>query len=186
MSQQFPIENRPGLHDQDLSVVCRELIKLRPSELLPGTGGQGGAQDEARAALVRLLSDWHLLAFLGQTGILGDEEMQRLCRVAVTHDANGALDALLGTPGWQTLVAISQEYAAPTPGAASGGALGADSDASGNAMHFDSAPASPSAPGHGNGNGGGDDAGAGVACPHCTFVNAPGSRDCDVCGLPLH
>ena len=26
----------------------------------------------------------------------------------------------------------------------------------------------------------------GSACPHCTFLNAPGSTDCDVCGLPLH
>lgn len=22
-------------------------------------------------------------------------------------------------------------------------------------------------------------------CPHCTFENAPGARDCEVCGLPL-
>jgi nuclear protein localization family protein 4 len=24
------------------------------------------------------------------------------------------------------------------------------------------------------------------ACPHCTYVNAPGAQDCDVCGLPLN
>ena len=23
------------------------------------------------------------------------------------------------------------------------------------------------------------------ACPHCTFHNPPGRRDCEVCGLPL-
>lgn len=24
-----------------------------------------------------------------------------------------------------------------------------------------------------------------IACPHCTYENAPGATDCDVCGLPL-
>lgn len=36
------------------------------------------------------------------------------------------------------------------------------------------------------GNGGGGAAGAaGGVCPHCTFENEPGARDCDVCGLPI-
>lgn len=25
-----------------------------------------------------------------------------------------------------------------------------------------------------------------VVCPHCTFENAAGQADCDICGLPLH
>lgn len=148
--------------------MCRELAALRASELLPGGDA---AQHEARAALVRVLSDWHLLAFLGQTGILSDEEMQRLCAVAVSHDTGSALDALLASSGWQTLVAIAGEYAAPEPPAA-----GAADDASG--AEPSAARDDASAPGA--------DAGGGVACPHCTFVNAPGSTDCDVCGLPLH
>lgn len=36
------------------------------------------------------------------------------------------------------------------------------------------------------GGAGGADAASGViVCPHCTFENAPGSTDCDICSLPL-
>lgn len=39
--------------------------------------------------------------------------------------------------------------------------------------------------GGGAGGGGGGGGGGNVVCPHCTFENEPGSRDCDVCGLPI-
>lgn len=38
--------------------------------------------------------------------------------------------------------------------------------------------------GDGAGGGGGEEGGV-VVCPHCTFENAVGSMDCDICGLPL-
>lgn len=36
----------------------------------------------------------------------------------------------------------------------------------------------------GGGSAGGNAAGV-IVCPHCTFENAPGSIDCDICSLPL-
>jgi nuclear protein localization family protein 4 len=33
--------------------------------------------------------------------------------------------------------------------------------------------------------GAGGSAGGVIVCPHCTFENAPGSVDCDICSLPL-
>lgn len=172
LSQSFPIENRPGLHDQDLSVFCRELAKLRPAEIHVG-GAADPARAEARAALVRFLSDWHLVAFMGQAGILDADEMARLCKVATTHDSDAALDALLGSNGWQTLVTIASEYAEPERTRNESFTYdGQDSDQESLDAPYDNAPESP----------GGD---GGAACPHCTFVNAPGETDCDVCGLPL-
>jgi nuclear protein localization family protein 4 len=39
--------------------------------------------------------------------------------------------------------------------------------------------------GNGAAGGGGGGAGGVQICPHCTFENAAGQQDCDICGLPL-
>lgn len=97
-SHAFPVENRPGLHDQTLA---RVLDSLPPS-------------DGERAAW---LSDWHLLAFLEQTGILSDDDMARACAVAVRHDEPDAYARLADAPGWKTLVAMAEEHRTPAPSA---------------------------------------------------------------------
>ena len=162
LSESFPIENRPGVHDQDMGAVCRALTTLDAGSLLPGADA---TQHDARTALVRFLSDWHLLAFLQHSGVLRDDEMQCVCEVATSHSTGAPLDALLATSGWSTLVTIAAEHAAAH----------APAPAEAEAPHADTV-----------GDGGDGAPAEGIACPHCTFVNPPGASDCDVCGLPLH
>ncbi|CCU98212.1 unnamed protein product [Malassezia sympodialis ATCC 42132] len=148
LSHAFPIENRPGLHDQSLDAVLAQ-VRAWPHAVTDAS---------AREALARWLSDWHLLLFLAKSELFSPEDMQGLCAAATTHDARDALERVLASPGWQTLVTMAQMQAPPTPSEAP-----APSD-----------EASPEA-----------SAASSIACPHCTFLNAPGSTDCDVCGLPL-
>lgn len=82
------------------------------------------------------------------------------------------LDPVLRTDGWQTLMAVAAESrpsrpskAAPPPSASDFPDIPPEA--------FDDVPDSA------------DDGGGGKVCPHCTFVNPPGSVDCEVCGLPL-
>ncbi|CBQ68136.1 probable NPL4-nuclear protein localization factor and ER translocation component [Sporisorium reilianum SRZ2] len=122
LSSKFPIENRPGLHDQDLTVALTSIGKIAgQKELFPigdgieSTKGKSRADDDqVRQKLVGALSDWHLLAFLDTSGFLDQDDMVALCRLATTHDSGAALDALLLRPGWQTLMALAREHA-PTP-----------------------------------------------------------------------
>ncbi|WFD29368.1 nuclear protein localization protein 4 [Malassezia sp. CBS 17886] len=230
-SHAFPVENRPGLHDQSLEALLHGLAAVLGSrELLHGGASAGVASDEhaTRAALVHWLSDWHRLAFLGQTHILDDDDLQCAADVAVHHNADEGVDTLLARPGWQTLVAIAREHAAPDvadapeapeaprdaapPSPASAAAAvtpagrvpprapprapraardtvtydGSDSDgvvemdeSDASDYHFDNAHETLATPEGGRGRD------SEVACPHCTFHNAPGSTDCEVCGLPL-
>lgn len=159
LSHAFPIENRPGLHDQDVGSVCRELARLHAAHLLD-------APAEQREALVAYLSDWHLLAFLGQSGMLGADEMALLATLATKHDTGSTLDALLQSSGFRTMLAIADEYDAQPPTEPDHDAVALDgvSDAS----HSD-----------------GDAGAGGFACPHCTFINPRRTGDCEVCGLPL-
>ncbi|KIS72305.1 putative nuclear protein localization factor and ER translocation component [Mycosarcoma maydis] len=125
LSSKFPIENRPGLHDQDLTVALTNIGKIvGQKELFPigdgieSTKGKSRADDDqVRDKLVGVLSDWHLLAFLDTSGFLDQDDMAALCRLATTHDSGASLDALLLRPGWQTLMALAREHA---PHSASG------------------------------------------------------------------
>ena len=118
LSSKFPIENRPGLHDQDLTVALTSIGKIvGHKELYPigdgveSTKGKSRADDDqVREKLVGALSDWHLLAFLDTSGFLDQDDMATLCHLATTHDSGAALDALLLRPGWQTLMALAREH----------------------------------------------------------------------------
>lgn len=119
LSSAFPIENRPGLHDQDLTVALTSIGKIvGQKELFPigdgveSTKGKSRADDDqVREKLVGILSDWHLLAFLDTSGFLDQDDMAALCKLATAHDSGAALDALLLRPGWQTLMALAREHA---------------------------------------------------------------------------
>ncbi|KAK0538689.1 nuclear protein localization protein 4 [Tilletia horrida] len=142
LSSDFPIENRPGLHDQS-SEKALALVSsaLQGAELHPlaQTGdadakGKGRAVDdgtmEVRKRLVRALSDWHLFAFLDTSPLLEPGDIDVLANVVASHDPGAALDALLQRPGWQTLVALSKEQGGPGGGAGGGfGGINEDEDA---------------------------------------------------------
>ncbi|GAA5897251.1 hypothetical protein JCM6882_001827 [Rhodosporidiobolus microsporus] len=129
--------------------------------------------------------------------------------VTKAKELGAALAKLFSSPSWQTFLVVAQEQApAPPPrdypGASSSssseqqqqpqtidgfeippdvdmppdsGLGGADTGASG------FGGPGPGDAGVGAGAGGG---GGGVRiCPHCTFENAHGGQDCEICGLPL-
>ncbi|OCF30407.1 hypothetical protein I316_07935 [Kwoniella heveanensis BCC8398] len=122
-----------------------------------------------------------------------------------------ALEELFASGGWQTLLTIvesSSSSAPPVQAAPPMSAfehMGIDSPHGVSQSDFPSLGApvggsnpagltsgggdggAPSAGGSGGGGGGGGSGGASGprTCPHCTFVNEPGTSDCDICGLPL-
>lgn len=291
----FAIENRPGLHDQDLNKALAAIAKaIGQDDLVPTSNSQAAGQDVKlkKEKLLGVISDWHLLAFLDGTGLLDADDMQALCRAAVTHDSGSAIDTLISRPGWQNLSAIARangvtstnggkagseevmgDFAADDyiPPEAMEGYTGGSSADAGKTSSNTAAPSGSSQTQRGTAsrstatmpavkddftytgsddeedvdfedvvdddddedNDGGhdfddafDDASSslsaeqrpatttrsapapststappsrpaappsppapassgGVACPHCTFENAAGSVDCDVCGLPL-
>ncbi|PSR82172.1 nuclear protein localization protein 4 [Coniella lustricola] len=94
----FPIENRELIGEvQEPGSVYR---KLKSSS--EASDGQ------------LVLSDFHLLCFLHQMGILSKDEEGLLCRVASTHDLADAYK-LMSTDGWKTLLAILQTTGERTP-----------------------------------------------------------------------
>ncbi|KAG8881831.1 nuclear protein localization protein 4, partial [Tulasnella sp. 403] len=166
LSHSFPVENRPGIDRQAISQVISALSELKAPEIQPGQTG-----DKAKE-VVKYLSDWHLLAFIGTMGVLGNNDVKVVAKTVASPNLADphVLDPILNTEGWGTLMAIVQESAParssrapPAPSAAP--------------------PSSDEIPPELlNDMGGG---GGGKVCPHCTFENPPGGVDCEVCGLPL-
>lgn len=66
-STKFAIENRPGLENQSIEGVLHELSRLGAPDLSE-IGLAGTAQQ--REDLVKCISDWHLVAFLGTTQLI--------------------------------------------------------------------------------------------------------------------
>jgi nuclear protein localization family protein 4 len=139
LSFNFPIENRPGLHDQRLESVLSSIASVVGSTELYPLGYEEGKDVQmnvdpsmlmARQKIVGVLSDWHLLCFLDTTGILDEDDIKVLCKLAVSHDVNVALDQLLQRTGWQTLAAIAMEHAPPA-GSHNGAASIGDSQMNG-------------------------------------------------------
>lgn len=138
-TQPFAVENRPGLHDQDLSKALSAIASaIGEQDLHPGatdSSGKGkGASLSAEAFLTRqkvvsTLSDWHLLAFLNTTGLLSGEDIEAMAKVATTHDEEGALDELLSREGFQNLMTMAREQSAR--GAATNGGFGGQGEVMG-------------------------------------------------------
>ncbi|CAI4216495.1 unnamed protein product [Parascedosporium putredinis] len=98
----FPIENRGYVGEsQEHSAVAR-MLKVT-----------SGRRSESKELPV---SNFHLLCFLHQMGVLSKDEEALLCRVASQHDVSDAYQ-LRSTEGWQTLTAILQSTGerSPTP-----------------------------------------------------------------------
>jgi nuclear protein localization family protein 4 len=108
-SVEFPIENRPGLEDASIEKVMSRLAQLEAPDVHDSR--QGGGNSDRRKALATWISDWHLVNFLGTTGLFSDEDMQVLLRTATSPNLEdaGALDQLIGTSSWQTLMTFTRE-----------------------------------------------------------------------------
>lgn len=67
----FAIENRPGLENQKIEDVLSALTTLGAPDL--ASSRQNSASDKSkRIELAKWLSDWHLIAFLGTTGLFSE------------------------------------------------------------------------------------------------------------------
>ncbi|OBZ79306.1 Nuclear protein localization protein 4 [Grifola frondosa] len=181
-STAFRIENRPGLEDQHIEGVLRELARLGAPDI-PQSAHGGDSQK--RAALAEWLSDWHLVTFLGTTQLISQDDMKVLLRAATAPNLSdpSVLDELIGTESWHTLMTFTRETV-PAPQRPS---TGPPPGSSHTPMDEDIPPevfdqiARSQQGGSGAAGGGG-----GVRiCPHCTFENSHGDSDCEVCGLPL-
>ncbi|PLW22072.1 hypothetical protein PCASD_18087 [Puccinia coronata f. sp. avenae] len=196
----FPIENRPGLHDQSMDIVTN---KIRPvldkfnqafssvqvSNNAKGKGKEQDSSDDHLSELQLYLSDWHFMSFIDTIGIFDRADIVHLIKFALCRDPerlHSTAQALFQTSSWQTLLAIVQES-----GAHSGATNGAGQSATGGAMdsgtHAESYPVSSIH--HPNDVGLDDPQLSGESeqlnCPHCTFSNPVNTVDCSVCGLPL-
>ncbi|EIW64969.1 polyubiquitin-tagged protein recognition complex Npl4 component [Trametes versicolor FP-101664 SS1] len=176
-SVKYKIENRPGLEDQSIENVLHQLAEIEAYDV--HVSAQGG-DSQKRQALAKFISDWHLIAFLGTTGLINQNDLQVLIRVATAphEEKPTVLDEVLQTEGWLTLMTFAREVAPKRP---SGATLSSGSHAP---MDTDIPPevfdqiARAEA-------GGSSSAGGIRICPHCTFENTHGGSDCEVCGLPL-
>lgn len=113
-STKFRIENRPGLEDQSIEGVIKELAKLNAPEVPPGNGGD----HSKRRALAEWMSDWHLIAFLETTQLFSPEDTKTLIQVAsspnLLNDLS-VLDKVLQSDGWQTLMTFTKEMSCKRP-----------------------------------------------------------------------
>ncbi|KAH9853016.1 polyubiquitin-tagged protein recognition complex Npl4 component [Lenzites betulinus] len=179
-STKYKIENRPGLEDQSIEGVLRQLAEMEAYDV---SESKYGGDAQKRLALARFISDWHLIAFLGTSGLINENDLRVLVRTATASDEEKAdvLDELVQTEGWLTLMTFAREAAPKRP---SGGQLPSSSHAP---MDTDIPPeVFDQIAREEEAARGGSSSAAGVrVCPHCTFENAHGGSDCEVCGLPL-
>ncbi|KAI0281608.1 NPL4 family-domain-containing protein [Russula aff. rugulosa BPL654] len=181
-SHHFAIENRPAIEEQSIEQVMRSLNELGAPDVQPSRQDAGdGGNAHRRLELAKWLSDWHLLSFLGTSGLLSEDDAKVLIRVATSPNMENdaaVLDALLETESWQTLATFARE-SAPQPPARPA------PDAPPTRIMDDDIPPElfdeVATPAHGN-----DRPSANVrVCPHCTFENTNSGNDCEVCCLPL-
>ncbi|KAG8526776.1 nuclear protein localization protein 4 [Bacidia gigantensis] len=99
----FPTESSPMFNNSQFTVENREVIGQ--GQELKNVSEQLGVKNQKG---IQAVSDFHLLCFIHNMGVLSKEEEAVLCRVARTHDVGDGFQ-LLETPGWKTLLAILQE-----------------------------------------------------------------------------
>ncbi|KAH6646434.1 nuclear protein localization protein 4 [Truncatella angustata] len=96
----FPTESNPVFKDAGFPIENREIM---------GESQQPGAVAKALKTTdgQQKLSNFHLLCFIHNLGVLSKEEEALLCKVATNRDLADTYQ-LFSTPGWQTLEAIIQ------------------------------------------------------------------------------
>lgn len=129
-STKFNIENRSGLESQTIESVLDSLRRLGAPDMHPSTHS-GGGDAHKRIELAKWLSDWHLIAFLGTTGLVSEVRFRIFTRSEYLIECGQAdltvmmrtasspnlledvklLDPLIATEGWQTLMTFARESA---------------------------------------------------------------------------
>ncbi|KAJ7139750.1 NPL4 family-domain-containing protein [Mycena epipterygia] len=180
LSSKFAIENRPGLEDQRVESAISALASLDAPNIVDSRIAKPG-EAHKRRELATWLSDWHLVAFLDTTQLFSPEDVKLLMRIVSSPtllEDLSQLDPLLATEGWNTLMTFTRESGSAAPPASSS----RDEDIPQEV--FDQIAAEEAAARGSGAGGAGSSAGIRI-CPHCTFENAHGGTDCEVCGLPL-
>ncbi|KAG6886821.1 hypothetical protein C0992_002181 [Termitomyces sp. T32_za158] len=116
-STRFKIENRPGLEDQSVEQVLSILLSLDAPDIVESRFAKPG-EFHKRKEMATCLSDWHLVAFLGTSQLFSPEDMKVLMQTVSRQDLleePSALDPLLATDGWQTLMTFTRESAPARP-----------------------------------------------------------------------
>ncbi|KAJ7169498.1 NPL4 family-domain-containing protein [Mycena filopes] len=176
-SSKFAIENRHGFEDQRVEGVISTLATLDAPNIVDSRLAKPG-EAHKRRALATWLSDWHLVAFLDTTQLFSPADVKLMMRVITSPtllEDLSQLDPLLATEGWNTLMTFTRESGSARPAASRDEDIPQDI--------FDQIAAEEAAA-RGNGGAAGGSSGIRI-CPHCTFENAHGGTDCEVCGLPL-
>ncbi|KAK2462019.1 hypothetical protein APHAL10511_006482 [Amanita phalloides] len=173
-SSQFPIENRPGLENQNVELVLKRLVHLEAPSIEDSRVSKPG-QLQKRRALAECLSDWHLVAFLGTTQLISIDDLGTIMRtVSSTNllEDLTELNSLLATESWQTLMSLTQES---IPARTVPTSSEMDEDISQEILDQIAAEEAAHESSLRNVK----------VCPHCTFENEAGGSDCMICGLPL-
>ena len=76
-SVDYKIENRPGLEDQSIENVLHRLAEIKAFDVRESSQGD---DRQKRQALARFLSDWHLVAFIGTTGLVNPVSLSQCIR----------------------------------------------------------------------------------------------------------
>ncbi|KAK5112476.1 nuclear protein localization protein 4 [Meristemomyces frigidus] len=105
----FPVQPKPKFAKTGFAIENRDAIgeaqEPRDLQTKLKAGANRIALDTTQGVLA--VSDFHLLCFIHNLGVLSTDEEQLLCTTAVTHDLSlGA--QLMHTPGWATLQTILQ------------------------------------------------------------------------------
>ncbi|KXN83623.1 Nuclear protein localization protein 4, partial [Leucoagaricus sp. SymC.cos] len=177
-STQFKIENRPGLEDQTLDNVMSQLSRLEALDIHDSRTSKPG-EAHKRIELAKWLSDWHLIAFLGTTQLISDEDLKLIMRTVTNPsllEDISLLDPLLNSDSWQTLMTFTRESAPARPTTMPPGLGGGHMDDEIPPEIFDQIAADNAA----SGSGGSSSSGGIQICPHCTFENTHGGHDCEL------
>ncbi|KAH8120614.1 polyubiquitin-tagged protein recognition complex, Npl4 component, partial [Phellopilus nigrolimitatus] len=179
LSNKFPIENRPGLEDQDIQKIMRELARLNAPEV---SGDSSAMQKEPGLIhqIVEYLSDWHLVAFLRTTGLFSEDDMKLLVRATSSASSGDPqiFQELFKSGSWETLMTFTRENAPSQQQLPPQQTVDADMDDLPQEIRNQIAEMEGHAPAAGTNTGV-------RVCPHCTFENNHGGTDCEICGLPL-
>ncbi|KAI7265160.1 Nuclear protein localization protein [Hortaea werneckii] len=105
----FPDKTEPKFVKNSFAIENRDIIgeaqEPRNLQTQLKAGANRIALDQPQGVLA--VSDFHLLCFIRNLGVLSKDEERLLCQVATTHDASAGA-ALMQTPGWATLQTILQ------------------------------------------------------------------------------
>ncbi|THH04749.1 hypothetical protein EW145_g5290 [Phellinidium pouzarii] len=172
LSQNFPIENRPGLENQDIQRILIEMSKLKAPKV---TSDISFARKEPALfrQIVEYLSDWHLVVFLQTTGLFTEDGLKLLMRAVSSTNPGDPQNfyELFKTGSWETLMTFTRENA-PSEQPSTHPVVDTEMDELPQEIRDQIAAMG------GQVDTAETSSGARV-CPHCTFENNHGGSDCE-------